>query len=77
MATHFSLTTVLQDHSKGGQYRILHLHVQVDNCVSENKNNYFIGYVGTLVRLETIETAEIHFMMVGHTHIKMDKIFSR
>ncbi|CAM9835172.1 unnamed protein product, partial [Choristocarpus tenellus] len=50
---------------------------QVDNCVSENKNNFFLRYTGLLVAASVIRVVEIHFMMVGHTHIKIDQIFSR
>lgn len=50
---------------------------QVDNCVSENKNNYFLGYAGLLVAASIIRVVEINFMMVGHTHMKIDQIFSR
>lgn len=50
---------------------------QVDNCVSENKNNFFVGYAGLLVAEDVIGAVEINFMMVGHTHTKIDQIFSR
>ena len=51
---------------------------QVDNyCVSENKNSFFIGYAGLLVAAGVIKAVEVHFMMVGHTHIKFDQVFSR
>ncbi|CAM9749628.1 unnamed protein product, partial [Choristocarpus tenellus] len=35
------------------------------------------GYAGLLVAVSVIRVVEIHFMMVGHTHIKIDQIFSR
>ena len=50
---------------------------QVDNCVSENKNIFFVGYAGLLVATSVIRVVEINFMMVGHTHTKIDKVFSR
>lgn len=53
------------------------LSPQVDNCVSENKNNFFLGYAGLLVAASIIRVVEINFMMVGHTHMKIDQIFSR
>ena len=55
----------------------LWLSLQVDNCASENKNNYFLGYAGLLVAASIIRVVEINFMMVGHTHMKIDQIFSR
>lgn len=53
------------------------LSPQVDNCISENKNNFFLGYAGLLVANNVIRVVEINFMMVGHTHMKIDQIFSR
>ena len=61
----------------GHMMRIKHLHVQVDNCVGENKNNFVLGFLAMLVSMEIVENVEIHFMMVGHTHIKIDQFFSR
>ena len=51
--------------------QIGHLHVQVDNCVGEDKNKYVLGYLAMLVSLRVAETVELHFMIVGHTHIKI------
>ncbi|CAM9912978.1 unnamed protein product, partial [Choristocarpus tenellus] len=50
---------------------------QVDNCVSENKNNFFLVYTGLLVAASVIRVVEIHFLMVGYTHVKINQIFSR
>ncbi|CAN0498596.1 unnamed protein product, partial [Ectocarpus sp. 12 AP-2014] len=51
--------------------------IQVDNCVSENKNHIVIGYLGSLVAQGIIGEVEVQFMPVGHTHIKIDQVFSR
>ncbi|CAB1097757.1 unnamed protein product [Ectocarpus sp. CCAP 1310/34] len=68
-------------HDKGSRhpsgYLIQHAHWQVDNCASENKNNFFLGFAGLLVAASVIRVVEINFMMVGHTHMKIDQIFSR
>lgn len=78
-ATHLSLTRLIDLHFDGrdDDYKIEHLHCQLDNCVGENKNNYFISYMASLVAKGVVRVAEIHFMMVGHTHVKIDQIFSR
>lgn len=60
----------------GTLFKIQHLYLQLDNCVGENKNNILTAYLAILVWKDIIETVEIHFMM-GHTHIKIDQIFSR
>ncbi|CAM9958284.1 unnamed protein product [Choristocarpus tenellus] len=80
-ATHLALTRFIDKYrtslNDSGNCIIQPAHWQVDNCVSENKNNFFLGYVGLLVAASVIHVVEIHFMMVGHTHIKIDQIFSR
>ncbi|CAM9954967.1 unnamed protein product, partial [Choristocarpus tenellus] len=80
-ATHLALTRLIDKYRNSlddsGSHIIQHAHWQVDNCVSENKNNFFLGYAGLLVAVSVIRVVEIHFMMVGHTHIKIDQIFSR
>eukprot|EP00904_Undaria_pinnatifida_P007792 jgi/Undpi1/4142/HiC_scaffold_16.g07509.m1 len=50
---------------------------RVDNCVSENKNQILLGYLGSLVGRGIIGSACIQFKPVGYTHIKIDQIFSR
>ncbi|CAN0033668.1 unnamed protein product [Choristocarpus tenellus] len=80
-ATHLALTRLIDKYCNSlddsGNCIIQHAHWQVDNCVSENKNNFFLGYAGLLVAASVIRVVEINFMMVGHTHIKIDQIFSR
>lgn len=66
-----------QQGKTGKECRIEELHVQVDNCVGENKNNFLIAFLSVLVAMGTIGVVEVHFMMVGHTHIKIDQVFSR
>lgn len=53
------------------------LIVQVDNTVSEAKNNYLVGFLGMLVARGVLSTATLLFMPVGHTHIKIDMVFGR
>lgn len=61
----------------GTRPHIGHFSVQVDNCISENKNHILLGYLGSLVAQGVIGEVEIQFMPVGHTHIKIDQVFSR
>ncbi|CAN0432499.1 unnamed protein product, partial [Pylaiella littoralis] len=51
--------------------------VQMDNTVSENKNNIIMGFCGALIARGVVRTMTLCFMMVGHTHIEIDQIFSR
>lgn len=61
----------------GARPHIEHFTIQVDNCVSENKNHILLGYLGSLVVQGIIGEVEVQFMPVGHTHIKIDQVFSR
>lgn len=56
---------------------ISHLHLQLDNCVGENKNNIVMAFLASLVDAGVIGVVEANFMMVGHTHGKIDQSFSR
>lgn len=44
------------------------LYVQLDNCWRENKNKYFLGMMGLLVKRGVIREVVLSFLMVGHTH---------
>lgn len=50
---------------------------KMDDCVSEDKNNFLIGYTYILVREGVAEVIEVRFMMVGNTHIQVDQVVSR
>ena len=50
---------------------------QLDNTVSENKNNHLMGTLAAMVARGIMRTATLCFMMVGHTHIQIDQVFSR
>ncbi|CAM9909099.1 unnamed protein product [Choristocarpus tenellus] len=75
-ATHLALTRLIDNHQVTN-CTVFSFGLCVDNCVSENKNNFFLGYAGLLVAASVIRVVEIQFMMVGHTHIKINQIFSR
>lgn len=50
--------------------------IQMDNTTSENKNNHIMGFFGALVDRGVMRSVTLCFMMVGHTHIKIDQVFS-
>lgn len=52
------------------------LFVQVDNCIRENKNRYFMAYFQSLVHLGVFKTVQISFLPIGHTHADIDQTFS-
>lgn len=50
--------------------------IQMDNTVSENKNNYIMGFLAAMIARGVMRSVTLCFMMVGHTHIQIDQIFS-
>lgn len=46
-----------------------------DNC-GENKNRTVFAYLSLLVEMRIIRTAEVYFLIVGHTHTPLDQYFS-
>ena len=50
--------------------------IQMDNTVSENKNNHIMGFLAALIARGVMRSVTLFFMMVGHTHIKIDQVFS-
>lgn len=51
------------------------LHIQVDNTCKDNKNNVVMAFCALLVRFGLFEDVEVHFLLVGHTHIDLDGTF--
>ncbi len=51
--------------------------VQVDNCSRENKNQYFMSYLESLVALGVFKSIEVGFLPKGHTHEDIDQCFSQ
>ena len=51
-----------------------HLIINFDNC-GENKNQFMFAYTSLLVELCLFDTIEINFLMVGHTHCSVDRMF--
>ena len=50
--------------------------IQMDNTVSENKNNHIMGFLAALVARGVMRSVTLCFMMVGHIHNKIDQVFS-
>jgi len=50
------------------------LIINFDNC-GENKNQFMFAYTSLLVELCLFDTIEINFLMVGHTHCSVDRMF--
>jgi hypothetical protein len=53
------------------------LHLQLDNCVKENKCNEFFSFLYYLVYIGAFKEIYVNYCVVGHTHIDIDQVFSR
>jgi hypothetical protein len=53
------------------------LHLQLDNCVKENKCNEFMSFLHYLVYIGAFKEIYVNYCVVGHTHIDIDQVFSR
>lgn len=52
------------------------IFVQLDNCIRETKNKYFLSYLYFLVHMGVFDEVQASFLPVGHTHIYVDQSFS-
>lgn len=52
------------------------LFVQLDNTVSQNKNNQMFFFLGYLVGVGIFDKVQLSFLLVGHTHADIDQLFS-
>jgi hypothetical protein len=55
-------------HKMGLNLREYHVHVQMDNAASTNKNNAVLMFLAAMVCSGLIGTAAAGFLRVGHTH---------
>ena len=53
-----------------------HLVVQSDNTVAQAKNQFFMMFLAYLVLSGRFQTANIFFLVVGHTHEDIDQLFA-
>ena len=49
-----------------------HLHLQLDNASSTNKNNAFMAFLGMLTGANRVAAATMNFLRKGHTHEEID-----
>jgi hypothetical protein len=53
------------------------LVLQLDNCVSENKNRYLFGFLALLVYYGWYRCIKVQYLVTGHTHCAIDRdVFS-
>uniref|UniRef100_A0A7M5X9T5 DUF7869 domain-containing protein n=2 Tax=Clytia hemisphaerica TaxID=252671 RepID=A0A7M5X9T5_9CNID len=52
------------------------LYIQLDNCWSENKNQFVMAFCALLVGWRLVDKVRLSFLMVGHTHEDIDQTFS-
>jgi hypothetical protein len=50
---------------------------QLDNTCRENKNNFLFSYLYMLLVKKVFQKIKLGFLLVGHTHDHIDKMFSR
>lgn len=53
-----------------------HLVIQADNTTGQCKNQYGTGFLCFLVASYKFLTADLNFLMVGHTHEDVDQLFA-
>ncbi len=52
------------------------LYLQLDNSSKDNKNTTLLSFVAWMVYMTIIDTAEVCFLIKGHTHEDVDQMFS-
>ena len=52
-----------------------HVHLHADNCVGQNTNNMVVQYLAWRILAGLNDTAELSFMLVGHTKFAPDRFF--
>jgi hypothetical protein len=50
---------------------------QADNCWRENKNRYVFAVCSWLVAKKLFREVRVSFLMVGHTHEDLDRLFQK
>ena len=66
--------TITEMYAKRG-YLPEELHIQLDNCFSENKNNIMIAMCAWLVATFKFRRVRVFFLHKGHTHVIIDQVF--
>lgn len=65
-----------QLHKQGVDLAKTHIHIQLDNTSSSNKNNTVLSFLALLTGIGLIFSAAASFLRVGHTHEDIDQWFS-
>jgi hypothetical protein len=53
-----------------------HIYVCLDNSSAENKNTIYLKWCMLLVALDIVDTVDVLFLPVGHTHWGNDQTFA-
>lgn len=53
------------------------LYIQLDNCAKDNKNKNLFVFLAQLVLRGLFDKIKVGFEIVGHTHDRVDQLFSR
>eukprot|EP00873_Tetraselmis_striata_P044551 jgi/Tetstr1/464815/TSEL_009554.t1 len=73
--------TILKDlerrGSGAGLEPLCKVHFQLDNTCRENKNRYVMCFAEWLVSTSVVEEVVLSFLPVGHTHERIDQVFSK
>eukprot|EP00873_Tetraselmis_striata_P001449 jgi/Tetstr1/421713/TSEL_012651.t1 len=68
--------TIMKEIQHRGR-KIPYIRIQMDNTVRENKNRNVAALCNWLVSIGICDVIHLVFLPVGHTHERVDKIFSR
>ena len=59
----------------GGDLSACHIHLQLDNTSSTNKNNTLLLWMALIVTCGIVGTCTANFLRTGHTHEDIDQVF--
>ena len=68
--------TLLRELNERGGSLPPRLNIQLDNCIRENKNTVFIGFLCWLLERGLFKEIYLSFLPVGHTHFDCDQVAS-
>lgn len=71
------LATAIAGNVNGQRRWAKKLSLSLDNSGRDNKNFNLFHYLGLLVALNVYEEVEVFFLRPGHTHERVDQMFSR
>lgn len=71
-----ALVEVIERYLRTTRRRPPTLFLQLDNCTASNKNRIFLAVMATLVAKGWFKHIELSYLLVGHTHEDIDRLFS-